>query len=187
MTGDRAEELRPLTWGHIDLDGKPDADPPSIAVWHSVRASGDTKTLKSRRTLELPERCIDVLLMQATEVVKIREAAGAQWIENGLVFPSGRGTELNAANVRREFRAVAKRAGLVAEEWTLRELRHSFVSLLSNSGVPIEDISHLVGHISTAVTEKVYRKELRPVLTRGATAMDQIFDPGRWSTTPGSD
>ena len=44
-----------------------------------------------------------------------------------------------------------------------------------NSGVSIEDISHLVGHISTAVTEKVYRKELRPVLTRGATAMDDIF------------
>lgn len=31
----------------------------------------------------------------------------------------------------------------------------------------IEDISHLVGHASTKVTETVYRKVLRPVLTRG--------------------
>ena len=61
-------------------------------------------------------------------------------------------------------------------DWTPRELRHSFVSLLSSSGVPIEDISHLVGHASTSVTEKVYRKELRPVLTRGARAMDALFD-----------
>jgi len=59
--------------------------------------------------------------------------------------------------------------------WTPRELRHSFVSLLSSAGVSIEDISHLVGHASTRVTEVVYRKELRPVLTRSAGAMDQLF------------
>ena len=32
---------------------------------------------------------------------------------------------------------------------------------------PIEDISHLVGHANTRVTETVYRKELLPVLTLG--------------------
>jgi hypothetical protein len=41
--------------------------------------------------------------------------------------------------------------------------------------MPIEDISHLVGHANTRTTEKVYRKELRPVLTSGARAMDDIF------------
>jgi hypothetical protein len=39
----------------------------------------------------------------------------------------------------------------------------------------IEDIAHLVGHANTRVTEHVYRKELRPVLTRGASAMDTLF------------
>ena len=41
--------------------------------------------------------------------------------------------------------------------------------------MPIEDIAHLVGHANTRVTELVYRKELRPVLTRGAVAMDVLF------------
>ena len=50
-----------------------------------------------------------------------------------------------------------------------------FVSLLSSSGVLIEEIAHLVGHASTNVTEKVYRKELRPVLSSGAMAMDALF------------
>jgi integrase len=63
----------------------------------------------------------------------------------------------------------------LAEEWTPRELRHSFVSLLSSAGIPIEDIAHLVGHANTRTTEKVYRKELRPVLRRGAKAMDDLF------------
>ncbi|GAA2159932.1 hypothetical protein GCM10009727_72350 [Actinomadura napierensis] len=56
-------------------------------------------------------------------------------------------------------------------------MRHSFVSLLSDSGMPTEHIARLVGHSSTRVTETVYRHELRPVLEDGATEMDRIF-PG---------
>jgi len=62
----------------------------------------------------------------------------------------------------------------------LRGLRascgHSFVSLLSDNGVPLEEISRLVGHSSTAVTELVYRKQIRPVMQKGATVMDRIFE-----------
>jgi integrase len=53
--------------------------------------------------------------------------------------------------------------------------RHSFVSLLSEHRIPIEDISRLVGHTNTVVAETVYRKQLRPVIQEGATAMDEIF------------
>ena len=92
------------------------------------------------------------------------------------MFATSSGGQLDAANVRRAFRGVVAAAGLNPAAWTPRELRHSFVSLLSSSGMPIEDISHLVGHANTAVTERVYRKELRPVLTRGAKAMDANFE-----------
>ena len=37
------------------------------------------------------------------------------------------------------------------------------------------DIAALAGHVSTVVTEKVYRHELRPVLRTGAKKMDEIF------------
>jgi integrase len=70
---------------------------------------------------------------------------------------------------------VVKDAGLNAGDWTPRELRHSFVSLLSDSGTRIEDIAELCGHAGTRVTEAVYRHQLRPVLLNGAVAMDQIF------------
>ncbi|GHF75910.1 hypothetical protein GCM10018783_52400 [Streptomyces griseosporeus] len=33
----------------------------------------------------------------------------------------------------------------------------------------------MVGHSSQATTEAVYRKQLRPVITQGAEAMDDIF------------
>lgn len=50
------------------------------------------------------------------------------------------------------------------------------MSLLSASGVPLEDIARLVGHSGTAVTaEAVYRKQIQPVTDRDATAMNRIF------------
>jgi len=41
---------------------------------------------------------------------------------------------------------------------------------------PIEEISRLVGHSGTHVTELVYRKQLRPVIQTGATAMNDLFN-----------
>jgi hypothetical protein len=41
--------------------------------------------------------------------------------------------------------------------------------------VALEDIARLVGHSGTAVTEAVYRKQIRPVMEQGATAMNRIF------------
>jgi integrase len=73
------------------------------------------------------------------------------------------------------FRDVCKRAG-IGEDWTPRELRHSFVSLMSDRGISTEEISRLVGHSSTRTTEVVYRHELRPVLRTGAEVMDTIFN-----------
>lgn len=170
LIGARTEELRALTWDLVDLHGNPDVEPPtppSIAVWRSVRARGETKTKKSRRTLAMPQRC-----MIALQAHRRQQRAGE---EHGLVFPSAVGTELDSHNVRRAFRKVIKEAGLPPREWTPREMRHSFASLLSDSGMPLENIARLVGHSGTAVTETVYRRQIRPVVSDGATAMDRII------------
>jgi integrase len=107
-----------------------------------------------------------------------RQAAGSRWQDNGLVFTSRYGTALNPATVLRDLRrAIHSAIGVDAQEWTPRELRHSFVSLLSDNDVPLEEISRLVGHKSTVVTELVYRKQIRPVMQSGAEAMDRIFGP----------
>lgn len=100
-------------------------------------------------------------------------AAGKAWHDNGLVFASEVGSELDAANVRRGFRRIVKAAGLDAADWTPRELRHSFVSLMSDAKVPLEVISRLVGHSGTSVTEQIYRHQIRPVVEEGATEMDR--------------
>lgn len=180
LTGTRTEELRALTWSHVDLDGDPDAKPPvvpHVMVWRSVREDGDTKTQRSRRSLALPTRCVEVLREHRVHQAEHRQKTGERWTDNDLVFASRVGTELNPGNVRRGFRRVVEKAGLNPTDWTPRELRHSFVSLLSDSRVPVEKISLLVGHKGSHVTELVYRKQLRPVVEDGATVMDDLFGP----------
>jgi integrase len=184
LTGARTEELRALRWQHVHLDGNSDARPPippHIEVWRSVRHGGDTKTRKSRRTLALPARCIEALRKQRAQQAADRLAAD-DWKDTGLVFTTVVGTAMDAANVRRDLRrALALVPGIDPGEWTPRELRHSFVSVLSDAGIPVEQIAQLVGHSGTTVTELVYRHQLRPVIQTGATVMDHLFSPGSGS------
>jgi integrase len=170
MVGVRTEEARALTWEHVHLDGQP-----HVEVWRSVREHGDTKTRKSRRTIGLPQLAVEALRAWRKAQAAEQLAAGERWTGNDLVFASSIGTPLDSANVRKMFRTVCKAAG-IGEGWTPRELRTSFVSIMSEQGVPVEEIARLVGHAGgSKVTETVYRKELRPVITTGAEVMDKVF------------
>jgi integrase len=173
LSGIRTEEVRALRWEHVHLDDGPETVP-HIDVWRSVRAGGDTKTPKSRRSLELPQIAVRALRIQESQQKRDLLIAGERWREHGLVFASAVGTPQLNGNVRRAFRSVCKRAG-IGNDWAPRELRHTFVSLMSDSGLEIEEISRLVGHSSTHTTETVYRHELRPVIRSAAAAMDKIF------------
>jgi integrase len=170
LTGVRSEEARALTWDHVDLDAS------TISVWRSVRAHGDTKTNRSRRTLRIPQIAVEALQEQLRRQAKERSAAGELWQEHGLVFTTTVGTPYESHNLRRDFRKATAAAGLGAR-WVPKELRTSFVSMMSYQGVPVEEIARLAGHASSRTTEVVYRRELRPVITTGAEIMDQIFQP----------
>jgi integrase len=186
MTGVRTEEARALCWSHV-VAWVPQAgewrpvtetgfaqEKYAVYVWRSVREDGDTKTELSRRTLEIPGEVAKALKEHHAQQARQRLQAGKAWEDNDLVFCTGVGTPLDAANVRRSFRRITKAAGL-GTNWTPRELRHSFVSIMSDNGVTIEQIADLVGHRTTIVTQKVYRHQLKPVISAGATAMNAIF------------
>jgi integrase len=177
LAGLRTEEARALRWDHVDLDGDPGAVPampPHVAVWRSVRARGETKTERSHRTLGLPQVAADALRDLLAVQAHEQAEAGAHWQDTGLVFTTQHGAALDPANVRKMFKRVCKAAG-ISDDWTPRELRTSFVSLMSHHGVSTEEIARLVGHNSTRTTEVVYRRELRLVITTGAEIMDKVF------------
>jgi integrase len=145
-----------------------------VSVWRSDRAGGDTKTPNSKRTLKLSVMAVDALRERKAAQAADRLKVGELWQDTGLVFTTSVGKMLDQHNIRRQFRIITKTAGL-GEDWVPRELRHTFVSIMSAGGVPVEEIARVVGHKQTSTTELVYRRELRPVITTGAELMDSIF------------
>jgi integrase len=184
LSGMRTEEARALRWDHVVAwvsgqwvpvaEAGFDHEQVAVFVWRAERAGGDTKTPESRRTLALPRKCVEALREHRVRQAEDRLAAGPLWQDHGLVFASAVGTPMDDHNVRRMFRVITEEAGR-GTGWVPREMRHTFVSLLSARGVPVEAIALLAGHNQTATTELVYRHQIVPALTRGAEVMDQIF------------
>ncbi|MFI0350392.1 tyrosine-type recombinase/integrase [Actinomadura sp. 9N407] len=168
-SGLRTEELRKLRWSALNLDTA------TVYVLRAARHKDETKTPLSRRGLGLADMAVEALrtlkARQAAEKLK----AGEAYEDHDLVFCREDGTPYSAAAVRWWFRKVLKAAGLDGKEWCPRELRHTFVSIMSDHGVPIEKISDLVGHSDSRITETVYRHHLKPEIREGAERMNDIF------------
>ena len=97
LIGGRTEELRALRWDHVHLDGElahAPPLPPYVEVYRSVRAGGDTKTRRSRRTLALPTRCVEALRRQKAQQAADKFAAGECWPDTGLVFTTALGSAM---------------------------------------------------------------------------------------------
>src|SRR5579875_1660179 len=152
----RAPACTPTSWSRCSL--APDRK-------NCGRSPGITLTLTGTRRPIRPSRRISLCGGRSAPGETPRHAS------HGAPSPCPHGALMRY--VRNAIKAAPE---LDSKDWTPRELRHSFVSLLSDHGLPIEEIARLVGLSSTVVTELVYRKQIRPVLQTGAVVMDSIFD-----------
>lgn len=169
VSGLRTEELRTLKWSDVDLDKA------TVYVLRADRHNGETKTTLSRRGLGIADMAVDALRTLKTRQAAEKLKAGEAYQDNDLVFCHEDGRPYTRQHVRHRFGKLLKAANLDPAEWCPRELRHTFVSIMSDHDVPMEKISILVGHSSTKITETVYRHQLKPEIRDGAEHMNQIF------------
>jgi integrase len=124
----------------------------------------------------MPRQVAAALLALRKEQAATRLKLGESYDLRGLsiVFGDGAGAPKWPQDVRRDFQKFCGRAG-IGTSWVPREQRHTFVSVLSDSGVDIEQIADAVGHINSTVTKAVYRHQIADEVTSAATVMDSIF------------
>lgn len=145
-----------------------------------VLVLAELKTVRSRRSMALPRDAATVLRALKAQQAKDRLRLGSAYTDSGLVFSMESGGPRWPQDVRRQFAGLCKRAGL-GTGWHPHETRHTWVSVLSDAGVDIEDIADAAGHVTSAVTRNVYRHQLADKLTRASVAMDAIFNPAEVS------
>jgi integrase len=75
--------------------------------------------------------------------------------------------------VKRAFQTAARRAGL--PHATPGILRHTGATLLAAAGVPLREISGMLGHTTSRITEEVYAKRRPEFLAEAAGALDGLF------------
>jgi integrase len=176
MCGLRPGELLGLRWSDVDFaDGV-------LRVRNAQHQTpdgpvlGTLKTATSRRTLVMPAAVRDALSSLGIEQAADRERLGQHYTDSGLVFADSAGRPRRGQYVTRQLGKLAAAAGLGdSPPWTPRELRHTFVSLLSQHGVLIESIADAAGHSTSQVTRTVYRHQLADVVQQAAATMDAIF------------
>jgi integrase len=84
-----------------------------------------------------------------------RAWAEERWIAHELVFCSPWGTPLLGGNVLRDFRKLLRKAGILTT-YRVHDLRHTAGSHLLAEGVPLPEVSQILGHANPAITARLY-------------------------------
>lgn len=174
MLGLRPGEATGLTWPNVDFDQG------VIHIRQSLKQhrgqlvlSDKLKTSRSRRSLDAPDHLLTVLGRHRNQQVAERTELGSGWSNpEDLAFTNAIGGPIDPANLRRTLRRATEQAGLGA--WHPHELRHSAASILSASGVPLEQVADVLGHDGTRMTALVYRHAVTPSV-RGAKLMGELL------------
>jgi len=175
--GLRPGEVLGLMWNDIDLKKRTLRVRQALRREGSTLTLGDPKTKTSRRTLDLPNVAVEALIAHRKRQATERLEAGELWADNHLVFATVLGTVIDPANLRRSFRHLTNLAGL--GDWHPHELRHTAISLLSDAGVPLEQIADVAGHSSTRMTGDVYRHAVTPTISAHVKTMDALLEGTR--------
>jgi integrase len=172
MLGLRPGELLGLFWSDIDLEAGTLRVVRTLKRERGALNIGEPKTAGSRRALAMPAPVLDSLRVHRAKQ-EAEKLSAPSWDSDDLVFATVVGTPLDPSNLRRGFARLTNDAGL--GHWHPHELRHSAASILSASGVPIEQIADILGHAGTRTTSAVYRHLIEPTVRGAAAPMNALF------------
>lgn len=177
-TGLRKGELLALTWDDIDYDKK------LLRVNKSRTGSRKDvtslvttpKTASSNRKIPINDSLIDALKAEKKKQEEMALLLGSGYDRsNNYVIRTIIGKPYaNLSAINRVVNRLTEKAGL--PHCTIHGFRHSVASILDDNGVPLQDISVLLGHESTTTTERIYIRRRRTAKVETINALNNAIN-----------
>jgi integrase len=178
FTGLRKGELLALTWDDIDFNNN------TLRVNKSrtgtrkdvTKLITTPKTKSSNRTIPLNKFTIDALKNEKAKQLQNKELLGDCFDNscNYIVRNIDGKPYSNLSAINRVVNRLTEKAGL--PHCTIHGFRHSVASILDESGVPLQDISVLLGHEYTSTTERIYIKRRNKAKTETINILDSVIN-----------
>jgi integrase len=182
-TGLRLGELHGLKWSDIDLQNG------RLFVRRSLQQTRlglifeEPKTSSSRRSVELTERAIAGLKDHRRRQAEERLSLGPAWEDNDLVFPNEIGQPKDPSTASSHLKLVLSRLGLPRIRF--HDLRHTFASLLLQSGESPKVIQEILGHEDVTLTLNVYAHTIPQMQSRATRTMESIVSQDDFAAAGG--
>ena len=184
-SGCRCGELLALRWHDVDLERgtlrvERSLERVSIRTAQRVRyelAFKEPKSKRSRRTIPLPPFVAERLRRHRLEQAERFLSAGAgRPGPDTLVFEND-GQPWIPTTFGMLFARLRDAAKL--PKVRLHDLRHSYASLLLQSGADLKVVSTALGHSSVAITADIYAHVAPVMLQSAANRLDALIESGR--------
>lgn len=175
-TGLRRGELCGLQWSTIDWANSTMSVRKTAVYLSGLGVHLDTpKTKSSRRTIKIPQSCVQMLKQYRGIQAAHRLSIGDLWHDNNMVFPAWDGQIMHPDALTKWFKGFRERHDL--PHITLHGLRHTNASLLIAGGVDLRTVANRLGHSRAATTANIYAHAIQSADAAAAEVIESVFTP----------
>ena len=173
-TGFRRGEVAGLEWSDVDFENNRISVNKSVLYTEGFGVyEKDPKTIKSTRTISVPDMLINQLKEYKEWQDKYIETLGDKYNNLNKIFSGDFGGLINPDRLDNWLLRFQGKHGL--PHYTLHSLRHTNIALQIAAGVPIVTVSKRAGHARTSTTTDIYAYALESTDQVAAEKISEVF------------
>lgn len=131
------------------------------------------KTESSFRCLKVPQEVIDLLPLLKAEQERTKTDVGDNWKEQDFLFTTWCGEPMRPGRPYVWLKKFCEREKLQFK--AIHSFRHSSITYLIHSGVPVDTVANMHGHKNGNITRSEYTHEIQEATALGCDMMSQLL------------